>query len=268
MTAKPKVTTEVLRAMKQAGEPIAALTAYDHLWAGLLDAAGVDVLLVGDSVGTVVQGHDTTVPVTMENILYHTEMVARGTKRALVVADMPFMSFQVSLKDALSNAGGLLKKSGAEAVKLEGGQPVLDTVQHITDAGIPVMGHLGLTPQSIHKFGSYKVRGDNPTEAKQIFDDARALQDAGIFALVLEKIPGKLAGRITKALDIPTIGIGAGPECDGQILVTQDMIGLFTRFQPRFVRRYLALAETVDQAFRQFVGDVKNREFPNADESY
>ncbi len=266
--AKAKVTTETLRLMKQKGERIAALTAYDYLWATLLDEAGVDVLLVGDSVGTVVQGHDTTVPVTLENILYHTEMVTRGTKRALVIADMPFMSFQVSPQDALRNAGQLLKRSNAEAVKLEGGTVVVDTVQHLTAAGIPVMGHLGLTPQSIHKFGSYKVRGDEESEAQQIFDDAKALERAGVFALVLEKIPGALAARVTAALEIPTIGIGAGPECDGQILVTQDMIGLFTRFRPRFVRRYLAMAETLRGAFGEFVKDVKDREFPNASESY
>jgi 3-methyl-2-oxobutanoate hydroxymethyltransferase len=266
--AKAKVTTETLRLMKQKGERIAALTAYDYLWATLLDEAGVDVLLVGDSVGTVVQGHDTTVPVTLENILYHTEMVTRGTKRALVIADMPFMSFQVSPEDALRNAGQLLKLSNAEAVKLEGGTAVVDTVRHLTAAGIPVMGHLGLTPQSIHKFGSYKVRGDEESEAQQIFDDAKALEEAGVFALVLEKIPGTLAARVTAALEIPTIGIGAGPECDGQILVTQDMIGLFTRFRPRFVRRYLAMAETLRGAFEEFVKDVKDREFPNASESY
>jgi 3-methyl-2-oxobutanoate hydroxymethyltransferase len=266
--AKAKVTTETLRLMKQKGERIAALTAYDYLWATLLDEAGVDVLLVGDSVGTVVQGHDTTVPVTLENILYHTEMVTRGTKRALVIADMPFMSFQVSPQDALRNAGQLLKLSNAEAVKLEGGTVVVDTVRHLTAAGIPVMGHLGLTPQSIHKFGSYKVRGDEESEAQQIFDDAKALEEAGVFALVLEKIPGTLAARVTAALEIPTIGIGAGTECDGQILVTQDMIGLFTRFRPRFVRRYLAMAETLRGAFEEFVKDVKDREFPNASESY
>ena len=266
--AKGKVTTEVLRAMKQAGEPIAALTAYDYLWASLLDDAGVDVLLVGDSVGTVVQGHDTTVPVTMEDILYHTEMVTRAAKRAMVIADMPFMSFQVSLEDALHNAGMLLKQSNAEAVKVEGGLPVVDTVSHLTEAGIPVMGHLGLTPQSIHKFGSYRVRGIEREEADRIFDDALALQAAGAFSLVLEKIPVELAVRITEELAIPTIGIGAGPKCDGQILVTQDMIGLFTRFKPRFVRRYLALAEILHGAFSDYVADVKSRGFPSAEESY
>lgn len=254
--------------MKQDGESIAALTAYDHLWAQILDEAGVDVLLVGDSVGTVVQGHDTTVPVTMDHILYHAEMVSRGAKRALVIADMPFMSYQVSLEKALRNAGALLKQSNAEAVKLEGGRPVVETVRHITEAGIPVMGHLGLTPQSIHKFGSYKVRGDEAAEAEQIFQDALALQDAGIFGLVLEKIPAPLAKRITEALEVPTIGIGAGPDCDGQILVTQDMIGLFTRFRPRFVRRYMELAGSLKDAFGDYVKDVKSGSFPSEDESY
>lgn len=266
--ARAKVTTEVLRSMKQAGEPIAALTAYDHLWASILDSTDIDVILVGDSVGTVVQGRDTTISVTMEQMLYHTEMVTRATKRALVIADMPFMSFQISLETALRNAGDLLKKGNAEAVKLEGGKEVADTVRHLTEVGIPVMGHLGLTPQSIHKFGSYKVRGLNPSEADRIFRDAQALQDAGIFALVLEKVPVDLANRITKELSVPTIGIGAGPGCDGQILVTQDMVGLFTRFRPRFVRRYLALAETLRETLGQYVADVKTHEFPSTDESY
>lgn len=265
---KSKVTTEVLRAMKQDGEPIAALTAYDYLWAQLLDEAGVDILLVGDSVGTVVQGRDTTVPVTMDQILYHTEMVTRAVSRALVIADMPFMSYQTSLQEALHNAGKLLKESNVEAVKLEGGRAVADTVSHLTSAGIPVMGHLGLTPQSIHKFGSYRVRGDNLDEAEEMFADAMALQDAGAFAVVLEKIPVDLAANITAELSIPTIGIGAGPKCDGQILVTQDMVGLFTRFRPRFVRRYLELAEILQGAFGDYVQDVKNRSFPDSDESY
>jgi len=265
---KAKVTTEVLRAMKDRGEPIAALTAYDYLWANLLDSAGVDILLVGDSVGTVVQGRDTTVPVTMEQILYHTEMVTRAVSRALVIADMPFMSYQTSLQEALHNAGKLLKESNAEAVKLEGGRAVADTVNHLTQAGIPVMGHLGLTPQSIHKFGSYRVRGEGVDEADGMFADAVALQEAGAFAIVLEKIPVDLAARITAELSIPTIGIGAGPRCDGQILVTQDMVGLFTRFRPRFVRRYMELAEILGSAFREYVDDVKERSFPDTNESY
>ena len=265
---KAKVTTEVLRIMKQRGTPIAALTAYDHLMASILDAAGADVLLVGDSVGTVVQGRDTTVGVTMEQIRYHTEMVSRAAKRALVIADMPFMSFQVNTSEALSNAGSLLKEAGAEAVKLEGGQAVAETVRQLTTAGIPVMGHLGLTPQSIHKFGTYKVRGEDPAEADEIYQDALALQAAGAFALVLEKVPAQLAAKLTQELDIPTIGIGAGLSCDGQILVTHDMLGLFTRFRPRFVRRYAELSESINSAIRDYVSDVRDRKFPGPSESY
>jgi len=265
---KVKVTTEVLRLMKQRGESIAALTAYDYLLAAILDAAGVDVLLVGDSVGTVVQGHDTTVGVTLEQIRYHTEMVSRAAKRALVIADMPFMSFQVNTSEALRNAGSLLKEAGAEAVKLEGGRPVADTVRHLTEAGIPVMGHLGLTPQSIHKFGTYRVRGDDQSEADEICRDAVALQEAGVFSLVLEKIPAELAAKLQKELDIPTIGIGAGLSCDGQILVTHDMLGLFTRFKPRFVRRYAEVSEGITAAIRDYVSDVREGNFPGSAESY
>ncbi len=265
---KVKVTTEVLRAMKQRGEPIAALTAYDYLLASILDRAGVDILLVGDSVGTVVQGHDTTVAVTLEQIRYHTEIVSRAAQRALVIADMPFLSFQVNTSEALRNAGSLMKEAGAEAVKLEGGRPVAETVRRLTEAGIPVMGHLGLTPQSIHKFGTYKVRGEDPGQADEICRDALALQESGAFSLVLEKVPARLAARLSKELDIPTIGIGAGAACDGQILVTHDMLGLFTRFKPRFVRRYAELSEAVGAAIREYVADVRARNFPGAAESY
>ncbi|MHC5070633.1 MAG: 3-methyl-2-oxobutanoate hydroxymethyltransferase [Planctomycetota bacterium] len=254
--------------MKQRGEPIAALTAYDYLLASILDAAGADVLLVGDSVGTVVQGQDTTVAVTIDQIRYHTQMVSRGAKRALVIADMPFMSYQVNTSEALRNAGSLLKEGGAEAVKLEGGQPVAHTVRKLTEAGIPVMGHLGLTPQSIHKFGTYKVRGEDPAQADEICRDAVALQEAGAFSLVLEKVPAELAEKLQKELDIPTIGIGAGLSCDGQILVTHDMLGLFTRFKPRFVRRYAELAENISAAIREYVTDVRERKFPGPNESY
>ncbi len=265
---KVKVTTEVLRTMKQRGEPIAALTAYDYLLAAILDEAGVDVLLVGDSVGTVVQGRDTTVTVTIEQIRYHTEMVSRAARRALVIADMPFMSFQVNTSEALRNAGSLMKEAGAEAVKLEGGLAVADTVRHLTDAGIPVMGHLGLTPQSIHKFGTYRVRGADPAQADEICRDAVALQEAGVFSLVLEKIPAQLAAKLQKELDIPTIGIGAGLSCDGQILVTHDMLGLFTRFKPRFVRRYAEVSEAITVAIHDYVSDVRERSFPGSQESY
>ncbi len=263
-----KVTTATLRAMKQRGERITALTAYDHLFAGLLDAAGVDVVLVGDSVATVVQGRDTTVPVTMDQMVYHCELVGRACKRALVVGDLPFLSYQVSIEDALRNAGRLLKEGLAEAVKLEGGEAFAPTVRRLVDAGIPVMGHLGLTPQSIHQFGSYKARGQDPAEQERIVADSRSLRDAGAFALVLEKVPAALGTAVAAAVDIPVIGIGAGPGVDGQILVTHDLLGLFTRFRPRFARRYLELAESIDLAVRSYCADVRSGGFPSQDESY
>jgi 3-methyl-2-oxobutanoate hydroxymethyltransferase len=263
-----KVTTKSLLGMKQRGEQIAALTAYDHGMAELLDQAGIDVILVGDSVAMVMQGHETTVGVTLEQMLYHCALVARGVSRALVVGDMPFMSFQVNADEALRNAGRMVKESGVEAVKLEGGAPICATVRRIVDVGIPVMGHLGLTPQSIHQFGTYQVRATTPDEAAELRRDARALQDAGAFALVLEKVPAELAREISAALTIPVIGIGAGPGCDGQILVTHDMLGLYSRFHPRFVRRYAEIAGEMRKAFQHYVGDVKAREFPSQAESY
>ncbi len=266
--APSKVTTESLRRMKVEGRRIVCLTAYDHLFAQLLDDAGVDVLLVGDSVATVVQGEDSTVPVTMEQMLYHCSLVARAARRALVVGDMPFLSYQLGAEEALRNAGALMKQARVEAVKLEGGRPVLPQVRSLVDAGIPVVGHLGLTPQSIHQFGTYRVRGTGPDEAKQILDDALALQDAGVFALVLEKIPAAVAAEVTATLAIPTIGIGAGQGCDGQVLVTPDMLGLFDRFRPRFVRRYRELASEVGAAVREFCADVREGRFPSDDESY
>lgn len=266
--ATTKVTTATLREMKARGEPIAALTAYDHLFAQLLDAAGIDVLLVGDSMATVLQGRDTTVSVTMDQIVYHCELVARGAQRALVVGDMPFLSYQVSAEDALRNAGRLLKEGLAEAVKLEGGAEFAPTVQKLVAAGIPVMGHLGLTPQSIHQFGSYKARGTDEREREAILDGARALAAAGAFALVLEKVPQDLGRAVAEAVEIPVIGIGAGPGVDGQILVTHDMLGLFSRFRPRFVRRYLELGTAIGDAVRRYGEDVRARSFPSADESY
>jgi 3-methyl-2-oxobutanoate hydroxymethyltransferase len=263
-----KVTTAGLRRMKERGEPIAALTAYDHTMAVLLDEAGLDVLLVGDSVAMVVQGRQTTVSVTMEQMLYHAGLVAAGAERALVVGDLPFMSYQVNADEALKNAGRMVKEAGVEAVKVEGGEHVCATVKRIVDVGIPVMGHLGLTPQSIHKFGTYQVRATEPQEAEQVRRDARALQDAGVFALVLEKIPASLAAEVAASLSIPVIGIGAGSSCDGQILVTHDMLGLYTRFRPRFVRRYAQIGEEMVGAFRHYVADVKGRRFPSAAESY
>ena len=263
-----KVTTKGLRRMKERGEVIAALTAYDHTMGVLLDKAGIDVILVGDSVATVVQGKETTVGVTMEQMLYHASLVASGVDRALVVGDLPFMSFQVNADEALRNAGRMVKESGVEAVKLEGGTVIAGTVRRIVDVGIPVMGHLGLTPQSIHKFGTYQVRATTPSEADEVRRDAKALEEAGAFAVVLEKVPATLAAAISKEVSIPVIGIGAGGGCDGQILVSHDMLGLYTQFHPRFVRRYAHLAEEMHSAFAHFVRDVKSREFPSKEESY
>jgi 3-methyl-2-oxobutanoate hydroxymethyltransferase len=263
-----KVTTKTLQRMKESGETIAALTAYDYTMAQLIDSAGVDMILVGDSVAMVMQGKETTVAVTMEQMLYHAALVSAGVERALIVGDLPFMSFQVNPDEALRNAGRMVKESSVEAVKLEGGRVICETVRRIVDVGIPVMGHLGLTPQSIHKFGTYQVRATTPEEAEDLRHDARALQDAGAFAIVLEKIPASLASEISKSLTIPMIGIGAGAGCDGQILVTHDMLGLYTRFHPRFVRHYAQIAEEMLSAFRHYVGDVKGKDFPSAAESY
>ena len=263
-----KVTTKSLELMKKRGEPIAALTAYDHTMAQLIDRAGIDVILVGDSVAMVLQGRETTVAVTMEQMLYHAQLVSAGVERALVVGDLPFMSYQVNPDEALRNAGRMVKESAVEAVKLEGGQPICETVRRIVNVGIPVMGHLGLTPQSIHQFGTYQVRATTPEEADEVRRDARALQDAGVFGLVLEKVPAALATEISRSLDIPVIGIGAGAGCDGQILVTHDMLGLYTRFHPRFVRRYAQIAEEMTSAFKHYVSDVKAKSFPSSQESY
>ncbi len=263
-----KVTTNRLKEMKTAGVPIAALTAYDYTMAQLVDAAGVDVILVGDSVSTVMQGLETTVTVTMEHMLYHTTLVRRGVERALVVADLPFMSYQVSADEALRNAGRMVKEAGAEAVKLEGGRVVADTVRRIVDIGIPVMGHLGLTPQSIHKFGTYQVRARDEEEADELRRDAQRLEEAGVFSIVLEKVPAALAAEVTKSVSVPVIGIGAGGGCDGQILVSHDMLGICTRFNPRFVRVYANLAKDMQAAFEHYARDVRASEFPSVDESY
>lgn len=263
-----KVTTLRLSEMKEVGEKIVCLTAYDAITARIFDECGIDLLLVGDSLGNVVQGLDTTIPVTLEQVIYHTKAVQNGVKRAMVVADMPFMTYQISVEDAFYNAGRLMKEAGAEAVKLEGGEYIADKVKVMTEAGIPVMGHLGLTPQSIHKFGSYRTRGTDQEEANKIFNDAICLEQAGAFCIVLEKIPYQLAQRITNTLKIPTIGIGAGPYCDGQVLVYSDMLGLTTEFNPRFVRRYAHLHEVISEATSHYLEDIKNQEFPNLNESY
>lgn len=268
MKSQGKVTTATLKERKQRGERIAALTAYDHLFATLLDEAGVDVILVGDSVATVMQGRDTTVPVTMDQMVYHCELVSRGCERALVVGDLPFMSYQVSERDALRNAGRLLKEGHVEAVKLEGGRDFAPVVEKLVSAGIPVMGHVGLTPQSINQFGTYKTRGTEQDEQDALVDDAIALEQAGAFAIVLEKVPSELGGRMAAATTVPIIGIGAGPDTDGQILVTPDMLGMFTRFRPRFVRRYRELAADIGDAVGSYCEDVRRGSFPGDEESY
>lgn len=263
-----KVTTARLSEMKARGEKIAMLTAYDYSFARLLDAAGVDVLLVGDSAANVIHGHETTVPITLNQMIDHAAAVVRGVKRALVVVDMPFGSYQGDSKRALQSAVRIMKESGGHAVKMEGGEFILESVKRIVSAGIPVMGHLGLTPQSIYKFGTYVVRATKEEEAEQLVKDAHSLQQAGCFAIVLEKIPAALAGRVARELTIPVIGIGAGPEVDGQVLVTHDMLGINADFSPRFIRRYARLHEVMREAFEKYVQDVKSVAFPSDKESY
>ena len=263
-----RVTTRSLLEMKRTGRRISALTAYDALMARIFDGAGIDVILVGDSVANVVQGRQTTLPVTLDEIIYHTIAVTRGVSRAMVVSDMPFMSYQVRADEAFRNAGRIMKETDASAVKLEGGIEHAEGVRRMTAAGIPVMGHLGLQPQSIHQYGGYRPRGTTPEEAEKIMTDAKALEDAGAFSIVLEKIPATLAARVTESLQIPTIGIGAGPGCDGQILVYADMLGLTVDFHPRFVRRYESFAERAADAVRHYVEDVTAGTFPDESESY
>tara|TARA_R110002124_G_scaffold284802_2_gene462482 strand:- start:1244 stop:2074 length:831 start_codon:yes stop_codon:yes gene_type:complete len=263
-----KITTQTVVEMKQQGEKISMLTAYDFTMAQIIDQAGIEVILVGDSASNVMAGFETTVPMTLEHMIYHTSCVVRGAYRALVIADMPFMSYQVTAREALINAGRMMKEAGAHAVKMEGGKPIIDAVKKIVDAGIPVMGHLGLTPQSIYKFGTYKVRATEEEEAQDLINDAKLLQKAGCFSIVLEKIPAKLAERVSKELDIPTIGIGAGAGCDGQVLVLHDMLGLNKGFNPRFLRRYADLHSTMTDAVQQYISDVKSQDFPNKDEQY
>lgn len=263
-----KITTQTVVEMKQQGEKISMLTAYDFTMAQIIDQAGIEIILVGDSASNVMAGFETTVPMTLDHMIYHTSCVVRGVDRALVIADMPFMSYQVTAKEALINAGRMMKEAGAHAVKMEGGKPIIDTVKKIVDAGIPVMGHLGLTPQSIYKFGTYKVRATDEEEAQGLINDAKLLQQAGCFSIVLEKIPAKLAERVSKELDIPTIGIGAGAGCDGQVLVLHDMLGLNKGFNPRFLRRYADLHSNMTDAVQQYISDVKSKDFPNDDEQY
>ena len=263
-----KVTTKTLQEMKASGIPIAMLTAYDYTSARLLDSSGIDVILVGDSASNVMAGHETTLPITLEQMIYHAQCVVRGVKRALVVVDLPFGSYQGNTREALVSAIRVMKESGAHAVKLEGGRAVVSGIERLIEAGIPVMGHLGLTPQSIYRFGSYKVRAREDDEALTLKEDAILLQEAGCFGVVLEKIPAKLAAEVSQSLSIPTIGIGAGSACDGQVLVTHDALGLTTDFNPRFVRRYAHLDEQIKASVQQYIIDVRSRDFPSENESY
>ncbi len=263
-----RITVPCIIDMKKRREPIAMLTAYDALMAQILDASGIDIILVGDSGGMVMGGHENTLAVTMEEMVFYTKSVRRSVNRALLVADMPFLSYQAGADEALKNAGRFLQESGAEAVKLEGGVVVADLVHRMVQFGIPVMGHIGLTPQSVNQFGGYRLRGREQKIADQLVEDALALQSAGAFSIVLEKIPAALAATITKNLEIPTIGIGAGIDCDGQVLVSHDMLGLYEKFKPKFVRRYAEMEKTMMDAFSRYIDDVKNKDFPSADESY
>jgi 3-methyl-2-oxobutanoate hydroxymethyltransferase len=263
-----KFTVPELLRMKHRGEKITCLTAYDYSFARILDSAGVDILLVGDSLGCVIQGHENTLPVTMDEMIYHTRAVARGRKRALVVADMPFLSFQVSPQQAVINAGRFLQEAGAEAVKLEGGVVMQETIAKIVGLGIPVMGHVGLTPQSVHRFGGYKIQGKETDRREVIVSDALAVEEAGGFALVLEGMPAELAKEITEQLTIPTIGIGAGGDCDGQVLVIHDMLGLFDDFRPKFVKRYAELKDVMTGAVKTFIAEVREQKFPAKEHSF
>ncbi|MBR5802343.1 MAG: 3-methyl-2-oxobutanoate hydroxymethyltransferase [Alistipes sp.] len=262
------VTTLRLTEMKQRGEKIAMLTSYDYSTAKIVDAAGVDVILVGDSAANVMAGYETTLPITLDNMIYHAKSVVRGVNRALVVVDLPFGTYQGNSKVALDSAIRIMKETEADAVKMEGGEEILESIERIISAGIPVMGHLGLTPQSIHKFGTYNVRAKEQAEADKLAHDAKLLEQAGCFAIVLEKIPASLAERVSESLHIPTIGIGAGRGCDGQVLVVHDMLGINKDFSPRFLRRYADLHSIMTQALENYVSDVKSRDFPNETEQY
>ena len=263
-----KVTVPEIGKMKQAGKKITSLTAYDYSFAKILDEAGIDILLVGDSLGSVIQGQESTLPVTLDEMVYHTRAVVRGRKRALVVADMPFLSFQVSVEEAKRNAGRFLQEGGAEAVKLEGGVVVLQTIQAIVRMGVPVMGHVGLTPQWIHRFGGYRVQGKEKAEREAVLKDALAVEEAGAFSVVLEGIPADLAREITQRLSIPTIGIGAGVNCDGQVLVVHDMLGLFDVYTPKFVKKYADLKTVMAKAVKNFIVEVREKKFPDEKHSF
>jgi 3-methyl-2-oxobutanoate hydroxymethyltransferase len=264
-TTRKKVTTLTLRQKKERGEPITMLTAYDYPTALALDQAGVDSILVGDSLGMVVLGYENTLPVTMEEMLHHCRAVARGAKSALLIGDMPFMSYQVSVEEAVRNAGRFLAQGNMDAVKLEGGRERVEAIRAIVGAGIPVMGHLGLTPQSVHQLGGFRPQGKTALAAKRLLEDALLLEEAGCFGIVLESVPARLAEMISRRLTIPTIGIGAGAGCDGQVLVTHDLLGLFDRFTPKFVKKYANLHDEMQRAFRQYIADVQARAFPSAE---
>lgn len=263
-----KVTTHTLHKLKSMGEKISMITAYDYSFARLIDEAGIDVILVGDSASNVMAGHETTLPITLEQMIYHASSVIRGVNRCLVVVDLPFGSYQSNSEIALASAIRIMKETGGHAIKLEGGEEAIESVKKIVKAGIPVMGHLGLTPQSIYKFGTYNVRAKDEVEANKLKQDALALQEAGCFALVLEKIPAKLAKEVTESLNIPTIGIGAGNQCSGQVLVMHDMLGINSTFKPRFLRTYANLGEQVNTAVKKYIADVKSGDFPNESEQY
>jgi len=254
--------------MKEQGEKIAMLTGYDYSMARILDAAGIDIILVGDSASNVMAGHETTLPITLEQMIYHAQSVVRAVSRALVVVDLPFGSYQGNSRKALESAISIMKESGAHAVKLEGGREIEESVRRILSAGVPVMGHLGLTPQSIYKFGTYTVRAREEAEAMKLMEDAKLLDDIGCFAIVLEKIPAKLAAKVTSSVSVPTIGIGAGPNVDGQVLVTHDMLGITKDFHPRFLRRYLELFDDIKGAVEHYISDVRRKDFPNEEEQY
>jgi 3-methyl-2-oxobutanoate hydroxymethyltransferase len=263
-----RVTTTSIKEKKQKGEKITMLTVYDYTMAKILDEVGIDILLVGDSLGMVMLGYENTLPVTIEDINYHTLAVSRGAKNALIVGDMPFMSYEVEISEAIRNGGMLIKEGGAHAVKVEGGREITQTIRAMLRAKIPVMGHIGLTPQAIHRMGGYRIRGRDSVEAKRILEDAKELEEVGVFAVVLECIPYLLAKEITETIKVPTIGIGAGPYCDGQVLVLHDLLGLYEEMRPKFVRRYKDLAKEIRDGVKGFIEDVKEGRFPTLEESY
>jgi 3-methyl-2-oxobutanoate hydroxymethyltransferase len=268
MTTREKITSHTLLDMKRRGEKIVMLTAYDYQTAVIENEAGVEVILVGDSLGMVVLGYENTLPVTVDEMVHHLKAVSRAKPRAMLVGDLPFMSYQASIEDGVRSAGRLVKEGGAEGVKLEGGRRMEPVIRGILDADIPVMGHIGLTPQSFHRFGGYKVQGKDPRAAERLVEEAKFLEEAGCFSIVLEGIPMQLAARITETLTIPTIGIGAGPSCDGQVLVVNDMLGMMRDFSPRFVKRYAEMGEKMSAAFSEYIADVKAGKFPSREQSY